>query len=185
MTAPSAPVIRTPWRRGLVILIGGLIAAVVLVFVAIGGQRTVSEWVGYVGALHPHAPNLALLAESPWPIKVHLSMAMTALIIGIVQMSGVKGNRLHRVLGWTWVIAMTGTAVSSFFIRELNHGSFSLIHLLSGWTLIALPMALVAIRAGKVAAHARAMMGLFLGGLLIAGVLSFIPGRLMWQMFFS
>jgi uncharacterized membrane protein len=29
------------------------------------------------------------------------------------------------------------------------------------------------------------MAGLFLGGLIIAGVLTFIPGRLMWRLFFG
>jgi uncharacterized membrane protein len=27
------------------------------------------------------------------------------------------------------------------------------------------------------------MLGLYLGGLVFAGLLTFIPGRLMWQMF--
>jgi uncharacterized membrane protein len=187
MTNVPAPLPRTPWRQGLRLLVIGLAVAVGVVLVAVGGQHPVAQWQSYFNSLHihPHAPDLSLVAAAPWQIKLHLTAALLALGIGIVQMVGIKGNALHKVLGWTWVVVMGTTAVSSFFIRELNHGSLSLIHLLSGWTIIALPMAIVAIRRGKVAMHARLMMGLFLGGLIIAGLLTFIPGRLMWQVFFG
>ena len=48
-----------------------------------------------------------------------------------------------------------------------------------------LPIALVAARRHAVALHKRAMMGLYFGILLIAGALTFIPGRLMWRLFFG
>lgn len=134
-------------------------------------------------ALKPHAPDLSLIAAAPTVIQVHLTAALTALAIGIVLMMRVKGTTLHKVLGWTWVAAMGITAVSSLFIRGMNNGHFSFIHLLSGWTIVALPGAVYAIRRGKVAAHRRAMTGMFVGGLLLAGLFTFIPGRLMWSVF--
>ena len=85
----------------------------------------------------PHAPDWRLLLTSPPAIQVHVAAALTALAIGIVLLMGVKGSRLHRTLGWIWVLAMATTAVSSFFIHRLNPGGpggFSLIHLLTGWT---------------------------------------------------
>jgi uncharacterized membrane protein len=133
--------------------------------------------------LKPHAPDLSLIAAAPTVIQVHLTAALTALAIGIALMMRVKGTGLHKILGWTWVIAMGITAVSSLFIRGINHGHFSFIHLLSGWTIVALPGAVYAIRRGKVAAHRRAMTGMFVGGLLLAGLFTFIPGRLMWSVF--
>lgn len=78
---------------------------------------------------------------------------------------------------------MGSTAVSSLFIREINHGAFSFIHLLSGWTIIGLPGAVYAIKRGKVSAHRKAMTGMFVGGLLVAGVFTFLPGRLLWTVF--
>ena len=136
--------------------------------------------------IHLHAPNLALVAAAPVQIRLHLAAALIALAIGTVLMIGVKGTRLHRALGWTWVAAMATTAVSSLFIKTaFAPGHFGLIHLLSGWTIIALPMAVYAARRHKVAHHRRAMTGLFVGGLLLAGVLTFIPGRLMWNLFFT
>lgn len=132
-----------------------------------------------------HAPDWALLARQPWVIQLHIAAALMALLLGTVQLVGIKGTGLHRLIGWTWVIAMATVAVSSLFIRQINPGSFSLIHLLSGWTLIALPMALFAIRRGQVARHARGMTWTFVGGLIIAGAFTFMPGRLLWELFFG
>jgi uncharacterized membrane protein len=92
-----------------------------------------------------------------------------------------KGRGIHKALGWSWVAAMGTTAVSSLFITGLNGDAYSLIHLLSGWTVIALPMAVYAIRSRRVEMHRRMMMGMFYGGLLIAAALTFIPGRFMFQ----
>src|SRR3990167_4638173 len=106
------------------------------------------------------------------------------LAVLIVVVAGPKMfTGLHKALGWTWVIAMGVTAVSSLFIRQLNHSHFSFIHLLSGWTIVGLPGAVYAIKRGKVAAHRKAMTGMFVGGLLLAGLFAFIPGRLLWALF--
>ena len=133
-------------------------------------------------------PRWDLFAASPTTIQIHVAAAVTALAIGIVLLVGVKGNRLHRTLGWAWVLAMGATAISSFFIHQLNPngpGGLSLIHLLSGWTVVGLPMAVYAARRHRVAAHRRAMTGMFVGGLIVAGLLTFLPGRLMWAVFFG
>lgn len=132
-----------------------------------------------------HAPDWALLVRQPWVVQLHIAAALTALLLGTVQLVGIKGTGLHRLIGWTWVVAMVTVAASSLFIRQINPGSFSLIHLLSGWTLIALPMALFAIRRGRVARHASGMTWTFVGGLIVAGAFTFLPGRLMWQLFFG
>ncbi|UAL11078.1 DUF2306 domain-containing protein [Caulobacter segnis] len=139
--------------------------------------------IGAVAAAKPHAPNLSLIAAAPTVVQVHLTAALTALVIGSVLMLRVKGTTLHKLLGWTWVLAMGTTAVSSLFIQVINPGHFSFIHLLSGWTIVGLPGAVYAIKRGKVAAHRRAMTGMFVGGLLIAGAFTFLPGRLLWTVF--
>lgn len=139
--------------------------------------------IGAVVAAKPHAPDLSLIAAAPTVVQIHLTAALTALIIGVVLMLRVKGTTLHKLLGWTWVLAMGTTAVSSLFIRQIHPGHFSFIHLLSGWTIVGLPGAVYAIKRGKVAAHRRAMTGMFVGGLLIAGAFTFLPGRLLWTVF--
>ncbi|NEX92705.1 DUF2306 domain-containing protein [Caulobacter sp. 17J65-9] len=178
MTAPAARSLLV--RRTVFVL--ALVAAIVT-------TATFGKFGAYQEALagleiHPHLPDLGLVATAKPAIQLHLATALLALAIGTVLLLGVKGNRLHRVLGWTWVIAMATTAVSSLFIHEINHGAFSFIHLLSGWTIIGLPMAVYAARRHKVAQHRRSMTGMFVGGLILAGLLAFLPGRLMWELFF-
>lgn len=136
-------------------------------------------------SMHLKAPELHLIAAQSPVLVTHILSALTALMIGIVILSRPKGRGLHKVLGWAWVVAMATAAVSSLFLRGLNGSSLSLIHLLSGWTIIVLPAAVFAIRNRKVDMHRRMMTGLFTGGLVIAGALTFLPGRLMWNVFFG
>jgi uncharacterized membrane protein len=131
----------------------------------------------------PHAPDWPLWARLPIMVQVHIIAALTALGVGTVILFRKKGTGFHKTLGWTWVIAMGTTAVSSLFITGLNGNFYSFIHLLSGWTIIGLPMAIWAIRNRKVETHKRAMTGMFVGGLLIAGGLTFLPGRFMFEFF--
>ena len=133
--------------------------------------------------IHPHAPDLSLLAAAPLAIQLHLLAAGAAFFQGLMQFALPKGTGLHRTTGWIWVVLIAAAAISSLFIRQLNHGAFSLIHILSGWTLVVLPMAIYAARRGEIAKHRGRMTGLFIGGLLIAGTLAFMPGRLMWRLF--
>jgi uncharacterized membrane protein len=128
---------------------------------------------------------LDLIAEAPLAVQIHLTAVTTALVIGVILLIGLKGAFKNRALGRAWVLAMGAAAVSSLFIRDINRSHFSLIHLLSGWTIIALPIAIVAARRHKVYIHARFMTGLFTGGLLLAGALAFMPGRLMWRLVFG
>ena len=125
-----------------------------------------------------------LLTISP-VLQAHIAGAILSFLIGSVLLMGVKGRTFHRTLGYAWVATMTVTAISSLFITGLNGHSYSLIHLLSGWTLIVLPMGLAAARRHDIAKHRKEMTGMFFGGMLIAGMFSFLPGRLMWHLFFT
>lgn len=133
--------------------------------------------------LRLHAPDWTLLAEQAPVLQIHIAAAVIALLIGVVLLGGIKGDGLHRTLGWTWALAMGTVAVTSIFIRLINDGAPSFIHLFTGWTLIILPMALYAARRHEVAKHRGRMTGLFVGALLIAGMFTFLPGRLMWRVF--
>lgn len=136
-----------------------------------------------LGDISLHAPNWSLWAQAPLVVHLHVYAALAALLIGTVILFRPKGRGLHKALGWSWVAAMGTTAVSSLFITGLNGNFWSFVHLLSGWTIIGLPMAIYAIRGRKVETHRRAMTGMFVGGLIVAGALSFIPGRLMFETF--
>ncbi|MGD9968589.1 MAG: DUF2306 domain-containing protein [Hyphomonadaceae bacterium] len=175
MTAMPTRPARTRW-------IGiGAVGAVFAVTLVPFGPRMARAFADF----ELRAPDFTLWAGVSPVVKLHVYAALTALAIGAVILFRPKGRGLHKILGWSWVIAMATTAVSSLFIMEVNNGFFSFIHLLSGWTIIALPMAIFAIRNRKVDVHRRTMTGMFVGGLLVAGLLSFIPGRIMFEMFFG
>ena len=125
-------------------------------------------------------------------IQLHWVTAVLAFIVGIVIFCLRKGSPLHRWLGWSYVVLMFITAGSAFFIRSETHtaetGLFegmSLIHLFIPLTVVGLTRALIGIRGGNVNAHKAAMIGTFVGALIIAGAFTFLPGRLQYLMFFG
>ena len=130
-----------------------------------------------------HAPDLSLIAGLSPVIKVHLFTALAALVLGGVLMAMRKGRTFHRVAGWVWVSLVSVTAGATLFITQLNHGSWSFLHLFTGWTLLVLPLAVLAARRHDVRRHRQTMMGLFYGGFAINLVIAFIPGRTMWMAF--
>ena len=134
---------------------------------------------------HLHAPNLALIARAPLVIQLHLLTVLLGFAIGTLQMLGVKGTPMHRTMGWVFVLFMMFTALDALFIKNGPSWQVTPIQLFSLITLIGLPFAILAARRHRVDAHKRAMTGLYFGGLIIAGVLTFIPGRLMWNVFFG
>jgi uncharacterized membrane protein len=127
----------------------------------------------------------ARLVEASSVLKVHVAGALSAFGIGTALMMGVKGRGLHKRLGYAWIVAMAVTAISSFFLTGLNGNQFSWIHGLSAWTIIGLPMGLAAARRKDIAAHRKQMTGMFTGGMLVAGLFTFLPGRMMWSIFFG
>jgi uncharacterized membrane protein len=102
--------------------------------------------------------SLAPLLEAPGTIPLHAFAAMAAFALGIVQFAAPKGTLPHRTIGWIWVLLMFVVAISSFWIHEIRLvGPFSPIHLLS----------------------------IFFGALVVAGLFTFLPGRIMHAVVFG
>ena len=76
------------------------------------------------------------------------------------------------------------TAASALFIPSQGAGLIFL-KLFALITLASVPAAVWSARSHKVGRHARIMTSLFVGGIGVAGVLAFLPGRLMWSVFFG
>lgn len=124
--------------------------------------------------------SLQPLLQASLAIQLHTVAALSALVLGIVQLSLPKGTALHRVIGWIWITLMTLIALSSFFIHEIRLlGLWSPIHLLSILTLVLLVLALRAVRQGNIKAHRNHMLGLFIFALIGAGVFTLMLGRIM------
>ncbi len=132
-----------------------------------------------------HAPDMALYAAQSPAIKIHLATALVALVLGAALMVLRKGRTFHRVAGWVWVSLVAVTAGSTLFITSLNHGKWSPLHLITGWTLLILPLAVIWAKRHNVARHRGTMMGLFYGGFAINVFIALIPGRLLWEMLFA
>jgi uncharacterized membrane protein len=126
--------------------------------------------------------NIDPLIAAHQPIPLHALAALAATILGAAQLWAPKGTRIHRRVGWIWVGLMTFVAASGFFIHSLRViGPFSPIHLLSVFTLASLWHAIRAARRGNIRAHRLTMVALFWMALILTGVFTFLPGRVMYQ----
>ncbi len=129
---------------------------------------------------------LAPLLAAPAMVQVHAFSAMAALGLGIVQLVAPRGTLPHRHLGRVWVVLMVTVALSSFWITSAARGHhYSYIHLISLGVLVMLPLAVLRVRRGQVAAHGRLMVSIFFGGLIIAGGATLLPGRIMGAVVFG
>jgi uncharacterized membrane protein len=130
--------------------------------------------------------SLAPLLNAAPAIPVHAFAAMAAFVLGVVQLAAPKGTLPHRTIGWIWVGLMAIVAASSFWIHEIRLlGPWSPIHLLSIFTLIMLPIAVWRARRHRVADHRRIMTMTFVGALVIAGLFTLLPGRIMHAVVFG
>ncbi len=113
-------------------------------------------------------------------------LAAGPVVIGGAQFVLRRGTTGHRALGYAWVALLAGVALSSFGINGLRQvGPFSWIHAISLATLAALGVAIGHARAGRVAAHRWTMVGLYDGALVIAGVFTLVPERIMHRVLFG
>ncbi len=117
-------------------------------------------------------------------IAVHMSAALAALAIGPVALWARRGAlqrpRLHRAFGYAWVTLMLATAFTAVFIRDFrlpNINGYTPIHLLVPVTLASLFIAFYMLARGNIRLHRRFMVGLYVGGCLVAGGFTLIPGR--------
>lgn len=129
--------------------------------------------------------DLTPLLNAPLPVKIHVATVVPAAFVGAYQLALPKGTPFHKASGWVFVVLMLATAIDAFFVRGLNGTGLSPVHLFIPVTIIGLGRAMWAIRHGDVKGHRTAMIGTYLGAIFIAGGLTFLPGRTMWQIFFG
>jgi uncharacterized membrane protein len=129
---------------------------------------------------------LAPLLAADGAIRLHAFAAMAAFILGAVQLGAPKGTIPHRTIGWVWVALMLAVSVSAFWIHTIRlWGPWSPIHLLAIFTLVMLPVAVLHARRHRVQQHRIAMLSLFFGALVIAGLFTLFPGRIMYAVVFG
>jgi uncharacterized membrane protein len=123
-------------------------------------------------------------ARIPAIVWFHLATMLTALALTPVLLWRRRGDARHRVLGYVWSAAMMATAIDSLFIRG-NNGHFSVIHVLSVFVLVMVPVLVLAARSHRVGRHRRTVRGLIIGALLVAGFFTFPFGRLLGHWLFG
>ena len=129
---------------------------------------------------------IAPLLQANGVIQLHTFAALSAFLLGVVQLAAPKGTLPHRIVGSIWVLLMLVVCISAFFIHQLRTwGLWSPIHLLAIFTLIMLPIAVWRAHKHEVPKHRRAMLGLFFGALVIAGIFTLVPGRIMHAVVFG
>lgn len=120
---------------------------------------------------------------------LHLATVVPAFAIGAVKLFMRKGTPSHKRLGKVYMILMLATGLITLAMpaevgpRFLNH--FGFIHTFSFLALINVPIAYLAARRGNIRAHRAAMIGLYVGGILIAGAFAFSPGRMLHEWLFG
>jgi uncharacterized membrane protein len=146
----------------------GFLALVMLGFIFAALLRGRAEW--------EHVPPV---------IWVHLATILVALVLTPVLLWRRRGDTRHRVYGYVWSGAMMLTALDSLFVHGNGPGRFSLIHVLSLFTLVMVPVLVLAARRHNAARHRRTVRGLIIGALLIAGFFTFPFDRLLGHWLFG
>ena len=133
---------------------------------------------------------LAPLLAAPFAIKLHVFTVVPAFFLGtwLIFFSR-KGARRHRAVGYVYLSLMTITAITALWIHEIPaidivYG-FGPIHIFSIVTLSGVVGALRGAWTHNIKMHRRSMLGVYIGGLLIAGTFAFLPGRIMHALVFG
>jgi uncharacterized membrane protein len=97
-------------------------------------------------------------------LATHAFAASVALPLGAWQLFfSSKGDERHRFAGRVWVGLMLYVSFTSFWIKELDPGEFSLIHILSVVTIVTVSLGLWSAVRGNIESHRGNMIGSWLG----------------------
>lgn len=119
----------------------------------------------------------------------HLAAVVPAFLIGAYLFLARKGTSRHRAWGKVYLVLMLLVAISGLLMQAQVGptwlGHFGFIHLFSVLVLFSVPSAYFAAKRGDLAVHKRNMLGVYFGGLVIAGGFAFVPGRLLHTWLFA
>ncbi|MEL7452026.1 MAG: hypothetical protein AAGJ50_01450 [Pseudomonadota bacterium] len=131
---------------------------------------------------------------SPPEIQIHWATATLAFALGLVIFLRPKGTLPHKTLGVFYASLMTVTSASAFFIRSGDVSGWAYLSLAGmSWIHLFIPITMFGVVGGLYGilvlknkrAHRGPLIGSFVGGLVIAGAFTFLPGRRMHAFFFA
>ncbi len=127
------------------------------------------------------------LLNAAFEIQTHAAFAFLALFLGPVALFRKQRDRIHKTVGYIWIIAIVGLSVSGLFIQSeiavIAH--FGPIHLLSLYAIWGVADGLYQIRKRNIALHRAAMQAVWFGAMGIAGLLTLLPGRVLNRIVFG
>ncbi|MDC9726935.1 MAG: DUF2306 domain-containing protein [Candidatus Thioglobus sp.] len=119
---------------------------------------------------------------------LHLGTIFPAFILGSYLITVKKGTKSHQLIGKIYMLLMLLTALITLFmpaqIGERVFDHFGWIHGFSLLVFYSVPSAFFAIKNGNLRRHKYNMIGLYVGGILIAGSFTLMPGRLLHEWIF-
>lgn len=126
------------------------------------------------------------LLNAPFAVQFHVATVLPAAVLGAILLARPKGTPAHRLLGKIWLVLMVLTSFSTFFIHGLNVvGGFSPIHLLSIYVILGSVRAIQTARHGNIRAHRAHVAGMYFGGIVVAGLFTLVPHRVMGMILFG
>lgn len=134
--------------------------------------------------------SLSPLLSAPFAVQLHVFTVVPAFFLGtwLIFFSR-KGARNHRAVGYVYLTLMTVTAITALFIHQIPAidivFGFGPIHIFSVVTLFGVVGALRGAWAHDIKMHRSSMLGVYIGGILIAGTFAFLPGRIMHELIFG
>ncbi|WP_370178019.1 hypothetical protein [Alteriqipengyuania sp.] len=111
-----------------------------------------------------------------WPIWAHLATLAIALSLTPIMLVRQRGDLWHRRMGYVWLACMVVTSLVSFLVPP--PGTLSPIFILSILTLAISFRVWQTARAHQWKQHRTNVRGIVIGGLLLAGFMTFQFGRL-------
>lgn len=114
---------------------------------------------------------------------LHFATVAPAFLLATFLLIMPKGTPLHKLLGKLVMLLILATAIITLFMPATLgpslYGHFGFIHGISVFVIYSIITAYVAAKRGNIKAHKAKLVGVYVGGFLIAGSLAFMPERLL------
>jgi uncharacterized membrane protein len=121
-------------------------------------------------------------AAAPLSARIHAIAVVTLTIAGWCMLALPKGDRRHRTLGWSWVIAMVVMGVASMAVP---HGdNWVAAYVGGGSAYVLLGFGIYSVRRRRLRTHGKTMAMLMIA-LVLMTMLAVIPGRLLHDVLFG
>jgi uncharacterized membrane protein len=126
--------------------------------------------------------NTAAFSAAPLATRIHAIFILTIVVTGWGMLALPKGDLRHRVLGWSWVGAMTLMGITSMTVPHGN--SWISAYVGGGSALVLMAWGILKVKRRRYRDHARTMVMLMIA-LVVMTLLAVMPGRLMHNVLFG